>query len=704
MTGRGARLCVLRALMLGTAACEGPLGSQGAMGATGERGEQGEPGAQGEPGPKGEQGEPGPKGEDATGPQELIPLEAQGLVGMVRDPSGSALAAGTVYLIPSEEVAALSQQPLDLTLSPEAAQALAIDEPLEDLLDDDPSRFAHAVLARDGSYRIPAIPGGNFFVVFRPDDDDDAHLPGGSACRSAVAQGSLVDTRLDLRVSGRPSERASYVGSTACFGCHGRQRSMRTAHRVSLQVPGVPGPFQDVSPWGDAFDAALSAWEGGTTLYYYDCDPERAGDAKCRVSDIDPEFGSPPVTPVFELLLARDDSLPLQSVGAYTALFTTRPDGETASVPVALTYGGVLGRQQYIARSSGADGGPAYFVLPLQYNATGSMSEADPNDWPYRDDHAERWYDFDSGALREPDAAASFDNQCAGCHLGGFALRGDADAGYSARAVADPNGDFDYDGDGRLEEINVGCESCHGPGSEHIEAEVRGQRIVSPSLITPERELMICGRCHSRPQGVGGSRSDAPLSEAGHMPVAGLRRAEFAAAFVSRVDAAPEHLFPSGDSRAYHQQYTDFLRSTMARNGSALMTCSSCHDPHGSDEHAHELLKAESDNSACTGCHSGELYTPVRNHIQAATGDMHAGVDPPLLTCTRCHMVKAITAGASHAELLDAFPADAPEVQYRHGDIASHRFAVTRRDQAAEQPIAATLDCAFCHAEFLDGP
>src|SRR5262245_21307123 len=215
---------------------------------------------------------------------------------------------------------------------------------------------------------------------------------------------------------------------------------------------------------------------------------------------------------------------------------------------------------------------------------------------------------------------------------------------------------------------------------------------------------MICGSCHSRPQGVGGSASDAPLSQAGRMPVAGLRRAEFAASFVSRVDAAPEHLFPSGDSQANHQQYTDFLRETMARNDSTLMACSSCHDAHGSDEHAHNLRADESDNTACTGCHSDPMYTTVRDHIQRATGDMHAGVDTPLLTCTRCHMVKTITAGASHAELLDDLPVGTPVVQYRHGDHTSHRFAITRRDQKAVQPIAATLGCAFCHGVFLDEP
>lgn len=696
MTGSCARLCALSAILLGQAACEGPVGPQGA------KGKQGEPGEQGERGPAGEKGEPGPKGEDAPSSEDAVPLEDEGLVGLVRDPSGALLMSGTVYLIPSDDVKSLAEQSLDLTLSPEETEALAIDEPLEDLLDGDPSGYAHAELGADGSYRIASIPDGAFFVVWKPADDDDAHLPGGSASRRAAGRGSLVNTRLDLRVSGRPSERASFVGSTACFGCHGRQRSMRTAHRVGLQVPGVRGPFQDISPWGDAFDAALREFDaaGGKTLYYYDCDPGRAGDAKCRVSDVDPA----PTIPDFELRLSRDDALPLGAVGAYTAEFTNPADNLTATLPIALTYGGALGRQQYIARIDAMGGGYAYFVLPLQYNATGSLSAPDPNDWPYRDDHAERWYDFDNSELRQPDAADSFDNDCAGCHLGGFQLSGDTTDGYLARATVDPNGDFDYDGDGRREEINVGCESCHGPGSEHIEASVRGQRIVSPSLVTPERELMICGRCHSRPQGLGGSGSDAPLSEDGRMPVAGLRRSEFAAAFVSQVDAAPEHFFASGDSRSHHQQYTDFMRNTMARNGSVLMTCSSCHDSHGSDEQAHELLADVDDNGACTGCHSDEAYTSVRVHIERATGEMHSAVDTTVLTCTRCHMVKTIAAGASHPELLDSFPTDTPAIQYRHGDLASHRFAVTRRDQAAQQPVAATLACGFCHAEFLDGP
>jgi predicted CXXCH cytochrome family protein len=184
------------------------------------------------------------------------------------------------------------------------------------------------------------------------------------------------------------------------------------------------------------------------------------------------------------------------------------------------------------------------------------------------------------------------------------------------------------------------------------------------------------------------------------MPLPGLRRSEFTA-FTSRVDAAPEHFFPSGDSKANHQQYTDFLRSSMARNGDVLMTCSSCHDPHHGGEHEHELRSAATDNTACTSCHSEDRYRTVHEHVRLATNEQHEPLDDSQLTCTACHMVKTVAAGARHPELLDFLPRTSPAVQYEHGDIASHRYAVVRRDRASQQPVAATLGCAFCHSMFV---
>jgi predicted CXXCH cytochrome family protein len=618
---------------------------------------------------------------------------------VVLDPSGALITRGSVWLVPAEDVAQLAEEPIDLTLSPIDTAALAIDEPLEDLIDAHGDDYARAAIDSGGRYALRELPSGRFFVVFTPSDDDPAHLPGGSACRSAVDAASLIGTRLDLRVSSAPSEGARHVGSSACLNCHGRHRTMATPHRIGLQVPGQRGPYQDISRYPD-IDDGLAAFQAGTTLYFYDCDPERAGEAKCKVQGTDPTLEEPTAMTSFELSLAHDPSR--DGDEAYTMTLHNALGGGDESYAVALTYGGALFKQHYITQRPLSSGGRGHFVLPLQWNTQGSDAFASFEDWTFRDYRSDLWYDFDDETLREPAPADGFDTQCAGCHLTGMQLRGDAASGFSAHAVPDVAGDYDYDGDGRAEEINVGCESCHGPGSEHVEARTRGLAIVSPSLLTPERETALCGRCHARPLGALADHPMAPLDEDGALPPPGLRRAQLAR-FTSRVDGAPEDFHASGDSAAHHAQYSDFIRSTMYRNGSILMTCSSCHDAHGSDQHEHSLRRAADDNAACTGCHAEDEYTAVRTHVRAVTSFEHDATAEASFTCTSCHMVRTVASGARRPELRDNIPAS-PVVQYFHGDIASHRFTVTPLDRYDEQPVAGTLQCAFCHGEQLPNP
>jgi len=182
-----------------------------------------------------------------------------------------------------------------------------------------------------------------------------------------------------------------------------------------------------------------------------------------------------------------------------------------------------------------------------------------------------------------------------------------------------------------------------------------------------------------------------------------LRRSEFARDFTSRVDGNASDFFASGDSKAHHAQYSDFVRSSMYRNPSVLMTCSNCHDAHGSDDNAHDLRLAADDNASCTGCHSGEQYVSPRQHVDKVTKFVHEASAESDLQCTRCHMVRSVASGARHPELLDNIPA-MPAFQYFHGDIASHRFSVTKREFYAEQPVAATLRCGFCHGTELVNP
>jgi predicted CXXCH cytochrome family protein len=186
------------------------------------------------------------------------------------------------------------------------------------------------------------------------------------------------------------------------------------------------------------------------------------------------------------------------------------------------------------------------------------------------------------------------------------------------------------------------------------------------------------------------------------MPPPGARRADYVTG-LERIDAHEDELFASGDSKQHHAQYTDFVRSSMYRNDAQLLACTDCHDAHGSEEHAHELLHAAGDAALCTGCHSQDRYTEVRTHVEETTSFVHDASEDAELACNVCHMVRTATSGAHVPELRDEIPASAA-VQYFHGDVASHRFAVTPRADYDEQPVAATLDCGFCHGAALPNP
>ncbi|MGB5314255.1 MAG: cytochrome c3 family protein, partial [Polyangiales bacterium] len=554
-----------------------------------------------------------------------------------------------------------------------------------------------AAVDTDGVYRFESLPEGRHFVVWVPAPEDDAHLPGGDNSAVSFDSDSLIGMQMNLVVSPRPSEAATYVGSSTCMVCHGLQSTTRTAHNVGLQVPGVRSSLQDVGPWPD-FDAALDIFDtNSTTLYYYDCDEDVSSVASCVVDD------QPPAGAVaFTIDLRRDPSIPLGEIGAY---YVELVDGTTARYDVVLTYGGALGRQQYLTRRTNPDGSLSYFVLPLQYNYEGDVSNTNPEDWPWTDYRSELWYDATTDSFREPDNAESFDNNCAGCHFTGYRLQGDETEGWAAQAIVDSNGAFDYDGDGRPELINTGCESCHGPGSEHLELRPRGSHLVQPGLITPGRRAMLCGSCHSRPLGLGGGTTGLPLSEEGLMPPPGIRRRDFAPLYTSRVSGAPDDFYASGDPRADYQQYSDHLRSRHYRNPVRLTSCTGCHNPHANDADVANTDTSGNPNSVCTTCHSPEanpeLY-PVDQHVVQVTGfPGHAGLAQYI--CTECHMVPTARSGAAVPALRDS-NGGPPTVQYYWNDIASHRMVMTRWDEMEgqpEQPLAFTNACGSCHAGLL---
>ena len=180
-------------------------------------------------------------------------------------------------------------------------------------------------------------------------------------------------------------------------------------------------------------------------------------------------------------------------------------------------------------------------------------------------------------------------------------------------------------------EINVGCEGCHGPGSQHVALADAGTLtgtmglaldlddagravwVMNPGTGIAERsELRMsqpqrpesCGRCHSRRAAITEEYQYGQALLDTHMP--------------SLLD---ENLY-FADGQIAEEVYVwgSFVQSKMHAAG---VTCSDCHEPHSL-----ELLAPG--NGVCLQCHKGDVYNTEAHHFhQPGTSGA---------SCAECHM------------------------------------------------------------------
>ena len=332
---------------------------------------------------------------------------------------------------------------------------------------------------------------------------------------------------------------------------------------------------------------------------------------------------------------------------------TENAAGEIQEFPIAYTFG-VEPLQQYLTKIPGG----RLQALPFAWDTRSS------------DDGGQRWFHLHSDEYIEPGDELhwtgpnyNWNFMCAECHSTNVTL------GYD---LASDTFNTQYD------EITVGCEACHGPGSQHmsqagtghfdlafglpVDLDDRGTAVwsMNPETGIAERSLRIdrqqqpesCGRCHSRRSVIAAVYEyGKPLTDT-HMP--SLLR---------------EHLyFADGQIQDEVYVYGSFIQSRMYRAG---VTCTDCHNPHSG-----ELVTGSDPNGVCAQCHLPAKF---------ATAEHRSNVDAG---CVDCHMPARTYMGVD----------DRRDHSFRILDPIDHYGAAIEAGRSG--PANSVLSTAFQNAEY----
>ena len=318
---------------------------------------------------------------------------------------------------------------------------------------------------------------------------------------------------------------------------------------------------------------------------------------------------------------------------------------------------------RFFVNTPGPDGKPAEFevrytfgVSPLQQYLVafpGGRLQALPFAW---DTEKRRWFlvNPESGAagdaLHWTGRYQNWNMMCAECHSTQLRKGYDADADTY---------------DTRWEAINVGCQSCHGPGADHVAwaAAARDARPASSGAagkgllaslrnVDARTEVDACGACHSRRQRLtDGASPGEPL-----------------------LDNYRPELLREGLYHADGQQldevfvYGSMLQSRMHQRG---VRCTDCHE-------AHSLKLKATGNAVCVQCHNpkGNARFPTLKQADYDGAGHHFHPPGAGAQCTACHM-----------------PTKNYMVVHARPD---HSFRIPRPDQSLS--LGTPNACNQCHA------
>lgn len=188
----------------------------------------------------------------------------------------------------------------------------------------------------------------------------------------------------------------------------------------------------------------------------------------------------------------------------------------------------------------------------------------------------------------------------------------------------------------KVTEWNVGCERCHGPGSEHVAHPTRAN-ILNPSEMDDVASNDTCIQCHSQGQPltkqIEGKAYDWPVGYR-----VGLKLADYWKLEDFTLGQTTFTHFPDGTAHKNRMQGNDYVQSLMYRRG---VTCASCHDVHGTENYAQLRKPAQ---QLCLDCH-GPASPNGPHNIASWEEHTHHKDGSAGSECVACHMPKIETQG-----------------------------------------------------------
>ncbi len=191
---------------------------------------------------------------------------------------------------------------------------------------------------------------------------------------------------------------------------------------------------------------------------------------------------------------------------------------------------------------------------------------------------------------------------------------------------------------------NNACESCHGPGSKHMES-MSAADIVNPAKLKPAQTDKLCLTCHlNQPTHVGRLSSSHAKNQVSCVACHAVHK-NGPDGLVARKQADINKQCAS----CHNDVWASFQRPFGHKLNTGGMSCVDCHNPHGTFQ-PKSLQTFRGNEPGCFTCHgdkSGPFvyeHAPVKMEGCMSCHQPHGSSNPRLLTrqnvrlvCMECH-------------------------------------------------------------------